>query len=434
MSNHLAVAAVSEALRAIVDAAAGSAVTGANAFTGRPETVDPGENGAAVGVFLYQVTPNAAWRNQELPTRRGDGTTASRPQTALDLHYLLTFFGDEMDQEPERLLGSVVSALYASPTLTRERLQAILPASHALGGSGLERQVDVVRFVPSPLSIDEMSKLWGMFVQTPYRLSAAYSGSVVLIEPEDVAVQPALPVRRRNVYVETLDRPIVDAVHGADGPDAPIVFGSELVLRGRRLAGALTRVVVRSGDGEAVATPEAAGVRPDEIRIPLAEPPFPAGSLRAGLAGVRVAHRRLMGEPGHETEHRGVESNMAAFVLRPAFAAGAGLDGLAVTLDDAVPPPPPPPPGGPPPAETVLVLGVEPTVGAAQEVVVLLNGAGESHAVTAWRRSADADPLHFPVAGVGNGGYRVRVRVDGAESLLESDDDGLFVRPRVVLP
>jgi hypothetical protein len=433
MSNALAVAAVSEVLRSIVESAAQTVVGAATAATGRPETVDPGEEAAAVGVFLYQVTPNPSWRNQELPTRRGDGSTARRPQTALDLHYLLTFFGDEVDQEPERMMGAVVSSLYSAPTLTRERIRQVLPATHELGGTGLDRQVDLVRFVPSPLTIDEMSKLWGMFVQTPYRLSVAYHGAVVLIEPEETAA-PSLPVRRRNVYVELLERPILDQVSGEDGPDALVVFGGELVLRGQRLAGDQVRVLVRHGDAEVEAVPDPGDVGGAEIRVALDEPPFPAGSLRAGIAGVRVIHRRLMGEPGAETPHRGVESNLMAFVLRPRIAAGAGLDGLAVTTENAVPPPPPPPPVPAPPAEPVVVVAVEPAVGADQEAVLLLNRSGESHAIPAWRRAADTDPLRFPVTGVSAGTYRVRVRVDGAESLLETDDEGLYVRPRVTLP
>lgn len=433
MSNRLAVAAVSEVLRSLVDTAAKTVVSGADAITGRPETVDPGEGIAAVGVFLYQVTPNPSWRNQELPTRRTDGSMSRRPQAALDLHYLLTFFGEETDQEPERMLGAVALSLYAAPTLTRERIRAILPATHELGGTGLDRQVDLVRFVPSPLTIDEMSKLWGMFVQTPYRLSMAYVGSVVLLEPEDTP-QPSLPVRRRNVYLELLERPILDQVEGEDGPQAPIVFGSPLILRGRRLAGDTTRVVLTRGDQEAEATPAVAEVSEEEIRIPLDAPPFPADSLRAGITGVRVVHRRLMGEPGHETEHRGMESNLLAFVLRPRIAAGGGPDGLDITTANAVPPAPPPPPGPVPPAEPILEVGVEPRVGAEQEAVLLLNRQGESHAIPAWRRTADADPVRFPITGVGAGTYRVRVQVDGAESLLETDDEGRYVRPRVTLP
>ena len=89
---------------------------------------------------------------------------------------------------------------------------------------------------------------------------------------------------------------------------------------------------------------------------------------------------------------------------------------------------------GPMPAEPILEVGVEPTVGADQETVLLLHRQGESHAIPAWRRSQDTDPVRFPVASVGTGTYRMRIQVDGAESLLETDSEGRYVRPQVTLP
>ena len=51
------------------------------------------------------------------------GNWRSRPQAALDLHYLLTFYGNEAQLEPQRLLGSVVRTLHARPVLTRQQIQ-----------------------------------------------------------------------------------------------------------------------------------------------------------------------------------------------------------------------------------------------------------------------------------------------------------------------
>ena len=75
-----------------------------------------------VNMFFFQVTPNAALRNDDLPLRRSDGTLSTRPRAAVDLHYLFTFYGDESTYEPERLLGCVVSALHARPALARADL------------------------------------------------------------------------------------------------------------------------------------------------------------------------------------------------------------------------------------------------------------------------------------------------------------------------
>ena len=109
MSNALAIATVTTALARIVEKAAQSVVTGAEVVTGRP---DSGATPAhRVHLFLYQVSANAAMRNNDLPSRSPDGNLAGRPTIALDLHYLLAFYGSDANLEPQRMLGAVVRDL-----------------------------------------------------------------------------------------------------------------------------------------------------------------------------------------------------------------------------------------------------------------------------------------------------------------------------------
>ncbi|MDQ5836372.1 MAG: DUF4255 domain-containing protein, partial [Acidobacteriota bacterium] len=119
MSNFLAVATVTAALSEFLQAAIGPDVPGATVTTLRPDS-NGGMPPTGVNIFLYQVTANPAWQNADLPTRRADGDLVHRPQAALDLHYLLTFYGVEAQLEPQRVLGSVVRALHARPVLTRD--------------------------------------------------------------------------------------------------------------------------------------------------------------------------------------------------------------------------------------------------------------------------------------------------------------------------
>src|SRR6185369_1325544 len=101
MSNFLSVAVVTEAFRQVlVDAAGASGIAGATATAVRPSSGP--SNGQAgnppsvgVNLFLYQVTPNGAFRNMDAPTRRSDGTLLQPTRSAYDLHYLLTFYGNE---------------------------------------------------------------------------------------------------------------------------------------------------------------------------------------------------------------------------------------------------------------------------------------------------------------------------------------------------
>ncbi len=60
----------------------------------------------------------------------------------------------------------------------------------------LDRQIERVRLTQHPVSLDELSKLWTGF-SSPYRLSAAYQASVVLIESRR-PTRSGLPVLTRG--------------------------------------------------------------------------------------------------------------------------------------------------------------------------------------------------------------------------------------------
>src|SRR5262249_1880890 len=161
MSNFLAIATATASLSQVLQAAITPDVPGAHVTTVRPDG-----NGAlpnpGVNIFLYQVTHNASWMNADLPSRRGNGDLIQRPQAALDLHYLLTFYGDDGHLEPQRVLGSVVRALHARPIITRDIIRQTIakPNFTFLATSDLADAIELVKFTPLPLSLEELSKLW----------------------------------------------------------------------------------------------------------------------------------------------------------------------------------------------------------------------------------------------------------------------------------
>jgi len=424
MSNHLAIATVTAALRDVVYAAINAVVSGAEVSYARPAAVEGDENGppAIANLFLYSVTPNAAWRNSDLPTRRADAQLAQRPRAALDLHYLISFYGSDASLVPQRMLGSVVRALHSRPALTPRGIRLAVQANPVtLAGSDLDEAVESVRFTPVSLSLEELSKLWSVLFQTPYALTVAYQGTVVLIEPEDEPPRPSLPVAGRNVYVVQLRRPEIDTVEEAAGPGAPIEPGSELVLRGRQLAGDVTRV--RLGTGGVEWTPALVGAR--ELRLGLGA--IPPAQLRAGIQGVQVIHRRPMGTP--PVPHRGEESNVAPFVLRPVVLPSNVPGEFAVSVLA--------PEGAGKPRR--VEVKVAPTVGTRQRVELLLNETADPDRAAFLypdrQRTADTDTLVFDAPGLEEGRYLVRVRVDGAESVLRADPgDPAYVRPWVEVP
>ncbi|MDG9715541.1 DUF4255 domain-containing protein [Streptomyces sp. DH24] len=212
MSNALAIAHVSQALALLIADNLRPEVDEAVKVEARKPPVEPpGE--PTVSVFLYQVTPNTSQRNNDLPTRAADGTLVRRASAALDLHYLISAYGDEKDLVGQRLIGSVVRTLHETPVLPKDVVERAGERPY-LAGSNLAEAVQRVRFTPTVMDIDETSKLWGMLHQTPYALSVVYQAALVLIDGLETPV-PRKPVERADVRVLPFGAP------GAPVPPGP---------------------------------------------------------------------------------------------------------------------------------------------------------------------------------------------------------------------
>jgi hypothetical protein len=458
MSSALAIASVTAVLRDLLNngvidhnltAVVGSDVLVSALPPDRIDAIDanPADRRSRLNLFLYQITPNAAWRNVGLPSRNGAGERITNPPLALDLHYLLTAYGAE-EMHAEILLGYGMQLLHETPVLTRAAIRTALapPTAVPAGGdlpaamrnlfaSELAEQVEMIKIAPQSLNTEEVSRMWAAF-QAKYRPTAAYQVSVVLIESRG-PTRSALPVRQRNIYVVPFSQPVIERVlsqRQAGDPilpesDQPILAGYNLVIAGRGLRGDDTLVNV---GGIAVA-PAAADVNETQIIFPL-----PA-ALQAGVQGAQVIHRRLMGEP--PAPHRGVESNLAAFVLRPQIAAPINLTNSQTAADGT--------------RSADVNLTIDPPVGATQRVVLLLNefqpapasppdgAVARAYAFIAPQRFSLQSPppslpppqsnITVPVSGVRPGAYLARVQVDGAESPLGVGAIGQFDSPQVTI-
>jgi Pvc16 N-terminal domain len=453
MSNFRAIATVTATLRELLQTTAGVDLQGhtMDITVLRPDTAAKDLQGSRVNIYLYQVTPNAALLNNDLPTRRVDGTVVQRPQVALDLHYMISFYSGDNEFVPQLLLGSVVRTLHAEPLLTRDRIRQTIPnvaadGQQILADSNLADQVELVKFTPLHLSLEEFSKIWSIFYQIPYVLSVAYQASVVLIE-QDIPTQNALPVFTRNIYADPFHQPTIQQILakpeatqsiGVDKPGLPITLDKTLLIQGHNLQGGkgtlvqIDGIVVQPSDVTdsqiTLSLPTVSGVRlQDGATITIVD------GLRTGVQGLQVIHRKQMGVDKDNDElnwHYGVESNVAAFVLRPVIV-------------------PPVTPGA-----GLVTVKLKPVVSRPQRVVLLLNefsagprqpGAPPARAYSfiakpgdqAWKdvngkvltaqdpiKDTDStDTIKFSITGVAPGPYLVRVQVDGAESLLTIDAD-----------
>lgn len=188
MSNSLAIAAVSHLLIEQVKAALPD-FSQADKFVtvGPPQLMREGRKDPQVNLFLYQLGPDAAWRNQNIPNK----PQSSFPLLALKLNYLVTAFGkDDDDTQAHPMLGAVMLQLHGNPILPMKG------DAKEIADSNLADQYDSVRLTLQPLTLDEATKLWSGF-QSPYRLSVAYEASVVLIESSKPA-KSAPPVISRG--------------------------------------------------------------------------------------------------------------------------------------------------------------------------------------------------------------------------------------------
>jgi hypothetical protein len=416
MSSPLAIAAVTAVLQKFLqNSVASHGLDGILNGTVKvsAEAPDRIENGAhsadRINLFLFQATENQGWRNNDLPVRDPNGDRISNPPLALDLSYLLTAYGSA-DFHAEVLLGYAMSVFHEMPVFTRDAIRAAIPVPppptlpNALTNANLADQIEQIKIVPQVMSVEEISKIWSA-LQSQYRPTAVYKASVVLIETEKT-VRPTLPVRARNLLVVPFEHPAIKLIQSqaADGDpivaDQPILASYNLVIDGQRLRGASRRVLI---DGNEIVPDDD---RVTATRIIIALP----ANLQAGLHSVQVTHPANFGTQTTPILRRGVESNIAAFVLAPQIVASPASAARGSTL----------------------TLTINPPVGRAQRVTLLV-GSGTIPIPARPPGDPPATDLHFliPKNFFTGPNQLLRVQIDGAESPLVADANGLYVDPRI---
>jgi hypothetical protein len=406
MSNALAIATITATLRNLLM----HGVTLDQDLADATVTMQPpdrarqnGSNANQLNLFLYQATPNAAWRNMDNPRRVHAGETAV-PPLALNLYYLVTAYGRDNDaQRPfsHQLLGRAMSILQDHPLLGPDELKG------ALAGSDVHTQVERVRFTLQPLTLEEIVKLWSGF-QTHYRLSVAYEASVVLIDSALPSRSP-LPVLTRarddaGISAQadlvppfpTIEEVLITPAGGDDKKMIPNKetsgqLGDVVTIIGHHLAADEVRVLFRlRGLPQPIPMRPAAGQTAERIKVTIEDVPT------RWVPGLYTLTVELTSKPG--TPEAQVRSSndaplaLAAKILTPfPISVARGADG-AVTLS----------------------LTISPRVGPDNAVALLLG----DREVPAEPRSTAGDHVTFHIRQAPIGRFLIRLRVDGVDSVL----------------
>jgi hypothetical protein len=387
MSNAKAIAAVTATLQAIL----GTEIASDPDLNDTTVTALPLDKARGtitsnqLNLFLYQVLPNGAWRNVDMPTSTRPGERGY-PPLALDLHYLITAFGRENDtSQPfdHHILGKAMSVLYDHALLGPDEIRIAFP------GSDVENQPDRVRITFQPLSLEDISKLWMGFA-TQYRVSIGYDVSVTLIESAQ-ATTTALPVlaRARGDKGWTAQPNLQSPLPNLTGIQLPkqqtsAKLGDLLTVNGANLDG--TDVVAQFNHPR-LAKANTVALGPNtvpsqvKVQIPNSAAAWPAGFYSVGLQVQKT------GENFHRTTNQ-----------------------LALSLAPTVTVAPPHAPAG----TVTYTVTCSPDIFPGQAVFLLLGDLE----IAAQPFTAQTKKLTFIATNLEAGSYFFRLRVDGVDSLL----------------
>lgn len=284
-----------------------------------PPDYDSSSSKKRINLFLYRVTENSYLKNQEIPGTGNPGSYG-HPPLSLDLHYLLVAFGDsETDAyAAHRLLGWAMKVFYDYPIIT----EGIYESTLGLEGSdlGIWDQFEKLKIVLDPISLEDLMKIWTALTK-PYRISVAYTVSVVQIEggrkrslPRPLGEGPQIEAK---VYAIPSRIPRIEGIHvyrrfDQNKKEVNALYasiGDTLIILGKNFVGDF-RVILGSVD----VTDQINFVR-DDSRIELIVPD--KNELQPGQQAVTIAFKMKMGKLHEEQEHTISNSNQGIFILTP---------------------------------------------------------------------------------------------------------------------
>lgn len=376
-----------------------------------------------LNLFLFQVAPNLGWRNNGLPSRAATGERLTNPPLALDLRYLVTAYGKE-EFHAETLLGYAMQVLHENPVLTRDMIDATLkptlppgvtlpPGLGMIATSDLSGQVELVKITPAYLGTEEMARLWSA-MQAKYRPTAVYNLSVVLIEADKAQKSP-LPVLKqgddgKGPSAQANLVPPFPTIASFTLPNnqAEALLGDAVAVSGHDFAGDTGKPVdvtlfarlVTLRLNAPIPVPIPLGSRTATsvlFNVPNTPTAVPAGVYSLSIAVTPTA-------PASDTRF----SNEVPLVVAPRITGGLGAPIARTAIDPTTLL-----------GTATIPITCSPEVLPEQRVTLVLG----SKEVSADPHPTQGSSLNFVFTGMAGGEYFVRLRVDGAESILIDRSD-----------
>ena len=405
MTNYLAVATVTAALKNIIQTGIKDDLPGTVVTAVTPESLNNAQKERKINIYLYQACPNKELRQESSMPRNYNGRTKEK-SVQLDLYYIITFYGNELELEPQQLLGSTIRSLLDRPLLERESIEQTIIRSDFLANSTLTHQMQKVSFALNSMTPEELTRIWSTLFRVPYSLSIPYIGKAVLIEGEK-AGKVALPVRR-IVANASSSRPLIEAIESSTGKNKPITLDSNLTIHGEQLLSS-RNTMVRLGN--MTLTPQ--DVAKTKVKLNLSSLyEQEQYKLRAGVQSLQIIHLEKVVSVIDPIKT--IESNALPIILCPNIVASSiKTANLRESWNNSY--------------SCEVALKINLAVDINQRVSLLINEVAsqnpQNYIFPAKSRGIETSLLNFLVRDVKAGEYLIRIQIDGAESPLEIDKD-----------
>ena len=277
----------------------------------------------------------------------------------------------------------------------------------ALTHADLAAEGRAIALAPEQPSLEDWSKLWSVFFQVPYALSATYVVRHVAIETQDDPGPPT-PVATPEIFAAPMGPLQIRSVGPSAGQTGPAPWGGRLHLSGTGIArfGNSLRI-----DGDPLPIDEDAIVG-DALILTLDAALFGGAVPRAGAHQLEVVAASV--DPAMpERLRRG--SNVVAFAILPVMTQIAAATG---------------PGSGAGQRSGTVTVDIEPPLQAGQSATLLLNAFGPGQlgnaAIEMTAPAAfPASQVKFTFTDLAAGDYLARVDIDGFASQPEVGADPL---------